>query len=112
MPKTAKHRLAVREAGTLKFKPWTPISETKPFLANDALQRMIGVPSRIARVIMSRTKRQLIEAHRKLGDAEVIEMDGILASSVERMQELIEMIEGARARLLVAGCVVLKESVR
>jgi hypothetical protein len=99
MPKTAKQ---------LKFKPWKPVDDTKPFLTNETLQQMIGAPSRTARVIMSRTKSQLIEAHRELGDAAVNDLDGVLVSSVERMQELIQMIEAARARLIISrrstGC--------
>lgn len=88
----------------LRWEPWTddPQPDTKPFLTNTKLQRMIGIPGRLAYAYMFRSREEQIEHHRTEPGEEFDELQAIWKKAEGDLDSLKGMICGARIRHLAS----------
>lgn len=105
-PKPARS-LTTAQAAKMKWKPWTddPKPGTGYFLTDEMLQEMIGRPCLAAYAYMFKTREEQIASFEDPKAAELLmKLHCIWETSVKDLQNLIGMLNGAAARLLIAAC--------
>jgi hypothetical protein len=98
------------EVSQLDWDPWTRDSPADSLIPSDESISAPAETSRTAYSIMQLTKNQLIEIHGEAGFDEFAEISSNLANTTKMLRAMIEMIEGARGRMIVSACVCLQNN--
>lgn len=89
----------------ITWKPWTGKKpDSKPFLDNERLQEMIGIPCRLAYAYMFKTREEQIAQH---GTADPKILDKLMAmwsQAEEDLKSLVQLLSGASGRMLASAC--------
>jgi hypothetical protein len=112
MKKPRRTRPQTAQVAKLKWKPWTddPKPGTGDFLTDEMLQGMIGAPCRAAYAYMFKTREQQIADFEDPKAAKLLmELHGMWEATASDMQDLINMVRGASARLLIAACASIEK---
>jgi hypothetical protein len=93
-----------RAFASLDFEAWEPIGNNEPTPSSSMMDHII-VQSRLAHVIMLKSKNELIAMFRQpeMDVDTADEMMGDLLDAGERLKELTAMVEEAYRRMQVAG---------
>jgi hypothetical protein len=106
------HPMTAAECAAMNFEPWSPedLEVCKP-PSNSEWNRMTHphlVTLRIAWLTLAKTKPELVEMMRKLGEndeAGCAMMDGFIAA-IDFFKQVLMMLEKAEARIICAGSVI------
>jgi hypothetical protein len=107
-PKTRGHLARLGEYARLDWEPWTQDSPTDPLFPSDESMCAAGEASRTAYSIMHLTRDQLIKIHSQEGFDGFGETVASLAAAAEMLKAVVEMIEGARGRMIASACACLQ----
>jgi hypothetical protein len=100
------------ECAKLDWEPWTrdgPAASLFPSIENISA---VAEASRTAYSIMRLTKEQLIKIHDEAGFDDFAEVMGNLANTTQMLRAMLEMIEGARGRMIVSACACLQNDLK
>jgi hypothetical protein len=111
-PKTRGRFARLGEYAKLDWEPWTQDSPTDPLFPSDESMCAAGEASRTAYSIMHLTKDQLIKIHSQEGFDGFEETVASLAATAEMLKAVVEMIEGARGRMIASACACLQNDDR
>ena len=98
------------EYAKLDWEPWTRDGPADSLGPSDENISAVAEASRTAYSIMQLTKNQLIEIHGEAGFDGFAEISSNLANTTKMLRAMIEMIEGARGRMIVSACVCLQNN--
>jgi hypothetical protein len=100
--KTARERLAsLKEFAAVEFKPWAPQPDGK-MLPSTEVMNQIGISARLAYAIMLRTKEQLMDMRKEIGDKTLNKLMSGLQADQEIAKELLTLMRTAELRMLSA----------
>jgi hypothetical protein len=103
-PKRRVRLATLRQWANLEWQPWTSNDPREPLFPLDESMCAAAEASRTAYSIMHLTKDQLIEIHRKEDFDGFEETLANLANTAEVLKALVQMIEGARGRMIASAC--------
>jgi hypothetical protein len=103
------HFAKLRECAQLDWEPWTQDSPTDTLFPSDESMCAAAEASRTAYSIMHLTKDQLIKIHHEQAFDGFEETMANLASTAEMLKAVVQMIEGARGRMLASACACLQD---
>jgi hypothetical protein len=107
-PKRRGHFARLRAYAKLDWEPWTQDGPTDPLFPSDESMCAAAEASRTAYSIMHLTKDQLINIHSEEGFDGFEETMANLATTAEMLKAVVEMIEGARGRMIASACACLQ----
>jgi len=90
------------------WEPWTRDDPTEPLFPSEESMCAAAEASRTAYSIMHLTKDQLIQIHSKEGFDGFEETMANLAHTAEMLNAVVQMIEGARGRMIASACACLQ----
>jgi hypothetical protein len=101
----AKRRLRGRRATFRDFAKvdWKPWSQKKIPLPSDETVSRLGLYCRIASQIMTRSKAELIESHKKVDHESMDTLMGGLLDTCEKLKALARLVDAAYVRLLTSA---------
>jgi len=100
--------LAILSNAKLDWKPWTQDCPTQSLFPSDENMGAAAEASRTAYSIMHLTKDQLIKIHKEGGFEGFEETVADLEGTAKMLGAVVEMIEGARGRMIASACAYLK----
>jgi hypothetical protein len=103
------HFAKLREYAKLDWEPWTQDGPTDALFPSDERMCAAAEASRTAYSIMHLTKDQLIKIHNEEAFDGFEETMANLASTAEMLRAVVQMIEGARGRMLASACACLQD---
>jgi hypothetical protein len=98
------------EYAKLDWEPWTRDGPADSLIPSDESISAMAEASRTAYSIMQLTKNQLIKIHGEAGFDGFAEITANLANTTQMLRAMIEMIEGARGRMIVSACACLQNN--
>ena len=107
-PKRKGHFARLRQYAELDWRPWTQDGPTDPMFPSDESMCAAAEVSRTAFSIMHLTKDQLIKIHSKEAFDGFEETVANLANTAEMLKAVVQMIEGARGRMIASACACLQ----
>jgi hypothetical protein len=107
-PKRSGHFEKLRAYAKLDWEPWTQDSPTDALFPSDESMCAAAEASRTAYSIMHLTKEQLIKIHSEEAFDGFEETMASLATTAEMLKAVVQMIEGARGRMLSSACACLQ----
>jgi hypothetical protein len=107
-PRKRGHSAKLRAYAKLDWQPWTHDGLTDPLFPSDESMCAAAEASRTAYWIMHLTKDQLIKIHSKEAFDGFEETMANLATSAQMLKAVVDMIEGARGRMLASACACLQ----
>ncbi len=93
-------RATLRDLAKIDWKPWP---EDKKWLPSDETMKQLGLYCRIAGQIMTRTKADLIESHKKLDHNTMDKLMAGLLDTCEKLKALASLVDAAYLRLLASA---------
>jgi hypothetical protein len=102
-------RAKLRAYAELDWEPWTQDGPTDALFPSDESMCAAAEASRTAYSIMHLTKDQLIKIHNEEAFDGFEETMASLASTAEMLKAVVQMIEGARGRMLASACACLQD---
>jgi hypothetical protein len=102
------HLAILSKYAKLDWKPWTQDSPTEPLFPSDHSMDAAADASRTAYSIMHLTKDQLIKIHKEGAFEGFEETIADLEGAAKMLTAVVEMIEGARGRMIASACAYLK----
>jgi hypothetical protein len=106
---TSSHCAKLRAYAELDWEPWTQDGPTDAVFPSDESMCAAAEASRTAYSIMHLTKDQLIKIHSKEAFDGFEETMANLATTAEMLKAVVQMIEGARGRMLASACACLQD---
>ena len=103
------HFAKLREYAKLDWEPWTQDGPTDALFPSDESMCAAAEASRTAYSIMHLTKDQLIKIHNEEAFDGFEETVANLVSTAEMLKAVVQMIEGARERMLASACACLQD---
>lgn len=103
-PKRRVRLAMLRQWANLDWEPWTSNEPGEPLFPSDETMCAAAETSRTAYSIMHLTKDQLIDIHRKEGFDGFEETLLNLANTADSLKAMVQMIEGAHARMIASAC--------
>jgi len=107
-PKRKGHFAKLRAYAELDWQPWTQDGPTDPVFPSDESMSAAAEVSRTAYSIMHLTKDQLIKIHSEEAFDGFEETMANLANTAEMLKAVVQMIEGARGRMIASACACLQ----
>jgi hypothetical protein len=107
-PKRRVRLARLRECANLEWVPWTSNDPAEPLFPSDESVCAAADTARTAYSIMHLTKDQLVEIHRKEVFDGFDETLANFANTAEMLKAVVQMIEGARGRMIVSACAYLQ----
>jgi hypothetical protein len=98
----------LREYVQLDWEPWTDDGPSDSLISDESMSA-VAEASRTAYAVMHLTKDQLIKIHGDTGFDGFEETVASLTDSARMLMAVIQMIEGARARMIVSACACLQK---
>jgi hypothetical protein len=98
------------EYAKLDWEPWTRDGPADSLIPSDESISAVAEASRTAYSIMQLTKNQLIKIHGEARFDGFAEITANLADTTKMLRAMIEMIEGARGRMIVSACACLQNN--
>lgn len=89
-----------RDLAKVDWKPWPQDDTSLP--SDDTINRL-GLYSRIACQIMTRSKAELIESHKKVDHEAMDTLMGGLLDTCEKLKALARLVDAAYVRLLASA---------
>jgi hypothetical protein len=96
------------EYAKLDWDPWIQDDPDVSLVPSDENMAAAAEASRTAHAIMQLTKQQLVKIHSEAGFDDFAEVVGNLANTAQMLRAVIEMIEGAKGRMIVSACACLQ----
>ena len=109
---SSDHFARLREYSNLDWEPWTQDGPSDTLFPSDESICAAAEASRTAYSIMHLTKDQLIKIHNEEVFDGFEETMANLASTAEMLKAVVQMIEGARGRMLASACACLQDESR
>jgi hypothetical protein len=106
--KRSGHFAKLRAYAKLDWEPWTQDGPTEKLFPSDESMCAAAEVSRTAYSIMHLTKNQLIRIHSEEAFDGFEETMINLATTAEMLKAVVQMIEGARGRMLASACACLQ----
>ena len=106
---SSDHFARLREYAKLDWEPWTQDGPSDTLFPSDESICAAAEASRTAYSIMHLTKDQLIKIHNEEAFDGFEETMANLASTAEMLKAVVQMIEGARERMLASACACLQD---
>ena len=98
----------LRAYAELDWEPWTQDGPTDALFPSDESMCAAAEASRTAYSIMHLTKDQLIKIHSKEAFDGFEETMASLATTAEMLRAVVQMIDGARGRMIASACACLQ----
>ena len=98
----------LRAYAELDWEPWTQDGPTDALFPSDESMCAAAEASRTAYSIMHLTKDQLIKIHSKEAFDGFEETMANLATTAEMLKAVVQMIDGARGRMIASACACLQ----
>jgi hypothetical protein len=102
------HSAKLRAYAKLDWQPWSHDGQSDALFPSDESMCAAAEASRTAYSIMHLTKDQLIKIHSEEAFDGFEETMANLATTVEMLKAVVQMIEGARGRMLASACACLQ----
>jgi hypothetical protein len=99
----------LRAYAELDWEPWTQDVPTGAVFPSDESMCAAAEASRTAYSIMHLTKDQLIKIHSKEAFDGFEETVANLATTAEMLRAVVQMIDGARGRMIASACACLQK---
>jgi hypothetical protein len=108
-PKRSTHSAKLRAYAKLDWVPWTQDQSGEALFPSDESMCAAGEVSRTAYSIMHLSKDQLVEIHSAQAFDGFEETVANLAATAEMLRAVVQMVEGARARMLASASACLQD---
>lgn len=102
------HSAKLRAYAKLDWRPWTHDGPSDALFPSDESMCAAAEASRTAYSIMHLTKDQLVKIHSAEAFDGFEETMANLATTAEMLKAVVQMIEGARGRMLASACACLQ----
>jgi hypothetical protein len=99
----------LRKYAKLDWEPWTKDGPTDSLIPSDESMSAVVEASRTAYSIMHLTKDQLIKIHSEADFDGFEETIADLGNTAQMLKAVVQMIEGAQARMIVSACAYLRK---
>jgi hypothetical protein len=107
--KKSAHSAKLRAYAKLDWVPWTQDKSTEALFPSDESMCVAAEVSRTAYSIMHLTKDQLVRIHSAQAFDGFEETVANLETTAEMLRAVVQMIEGARGRMLASACACLQD---
>jgi hypothetical protein len=92
---------SLKDFAAVEFQPWTRRPDGK-MLPSAELMKQIGISARLAYAILLRTKAELMDMRKQVGDEALDEVMNGMQADREAAKELVKMMEAAQLRMISA----------